>query len=1251
VRTALAILLCSAPLTALGQPVVEILSPRGGDCVNGGLVFAQDVEPGGEPLVPATDLTVRLRLTSPVAGALEVTLTLDDEVVGGAQVPVEAAGQAVEAEVSISADQLVDGADRVLRVAAASGGQEGAAQATIDIDRTPPTVVFEEADIERAGACLEGAAPEIEYEVVDALDDAPEVDASERRAGCLAERVVVVRDHCVTGEIAGNAARVVFPTRHGPAGAFTVALEARDGAGEAIGDQGRVVAANLSFEVDAGEGCVEAVEARLLRDGQAAGFFGQGQRIDTPGTYVASVEATPCGGDAVRAERRFTVVPPPSADPGGPYEAAQGAELVLDGSGSQVDPAFGRIDEYAWDVDGDGFFDEEEGREPTVVFDTLQGDGAYRVGLRVTTDRGPREFAYTTVTLVDVSPVCDAGGPYEIAQGLEVVIDASGSAAGHETEPVIAYDFDFGDERFPVRGVFPRAGHRYVDEGEYTVTLRVEDIDSACEDTATVTVLDVEPEIRGLAARSAGDLLEGGVVVFTAGLTSAGSAAEPLTELRWDFGDDSPIESGANLRDPSHEYTESGVFDVCLEVDDVDSTVRACILVVVADLEPFARLDGPRFALEGHPETFSARGSRAGGDADPLRRYVWDFGDGSEPVVVEDLAQTEIEHVFVDSGELTVTLRVEDEDSGTERTHRIFVADVSPDANLHIEGGRVSEGVAAVFDASRSVAGADSDPIVGYLWDFGDGNTAQGERVEYAWPDDGVFLVRLVVEDSDGSQGADERLLEVRNEAPRAVIQTASDRIEVRAEARFTLEVEDVDADVPVIGWRMGDGTVFANVTRVSHTYAATGIYVVRARIDDGDGGITEVEREVEVTGAAPSIGVGSVVEATEDEPLALDFAVTSAQIEDGVFDGPVDVQVPVLPRGATWEVDAGIARIRTRQVRVRWHPGFGDAGEHVLRVVARAPSGLQRTVDVVIRVADAGTAMVAALGARGTHAYLGLSRIDFDPLRRIDVFEPVAEVALGPGTGSLLVTPDGRRALLSLPGAGALAVVDTSTGRLLRRVPLGGQPFALAWGLGAVWAFDSGAPRLWRIDPGTLKVVSAVELPGLRGVLDAAWLDGTLVAVATTGELHVVDPEAGVVLGTRRLGARLSRVLVAGDEIYVGDTGGRAVLRLDAVEVLDGEVRSTPLDFAPRDLAWVDGAVWIASDAGLTRLEEGRAVQRRRDPASSVAPIAATQLGEPALAVGSSVRVATLTAADLAEVGVLRGTGAVRLIYFVVRR
>ena len=54
---------------------------------------------------------------------------------------------------------------------------------------------------------------------------------------------------------------------------------------------------------------------------------------------------------------------------------------------------------------------------------------------------------------------------------------------------------------------------------------------------------------------------------------------------------------------------------------------------------------------------------------------------------------------------------------------------------------------------------------------------------------------------------------------------------------------------------------------------------------------------------------------------------------------------------------------------------------------------------------------------------------------------------------------------------------------------------------------------------------------------------------------------------------------------------------------------------------------------------------------ASSVAPIAATQLGEPALAVGSSVRVATLTAADLAEVGVLRGTGAVRLIYFVVRR
>ena len=1235
-RTTLAIVaVLSCP--ALAQPSVEILQPRPDDCVNGGVAAPQLLEPGGEPLLPATDLPLRVRIDAPQAGELEVSVRLGDRVVREARVQVQAGESDVD--LPVSADQLVDGEGIRLRVDVVGGDGD---ELLFDLDRTPPAVTFADADLEVAGTCIAGPAPDVDYDVVDARDDDPHVEEVDQAAGCVRQRTVLVVDDCAFGDVPGNAAQVVYRTLGGPPGAVGVTIEGVD-------EGARVVSAVLSFTVDADDGCVSGVEATLARDGAPAGFFGQGQRIDQPGSYVATVEATPCGGDPVSAERAFVVVPAPAADTGGPYEVTQGEELLLDGSGSEVAPEFGVVEEYAWDLNADGFFDPEEGREARVPFDTLQGDGVYAVGLRITTDQGRQEFAYTTVTVVDVTPVCDAGGPYEIPQGREVIIDASGSGAGHETEPVIAYDFDFGDDRFPVRGVFPTAGHRYLDEGVFTVTLRVEDIDSFCETTAEVTVVDVEPEIRGFAARAADDLVEGGTVIFTAGLTSAGSAAEPLQAFRWDFGDGSPVESGPNLRDPSHLYVDSGEFEACLEVDDIDSTVRACITIVVADLQPFARLDGPRFALEGTPETFSSRGSRAGGDADPLQRYVWDFGDGSDEVVVEDLEQTEVEHTFISSGELTVTLRVEDEDSFTERTHRIFVADVSPDAEFAVEGGRVEEGVEAVFDASASAGGAASDPIVEYRWDFGDGETAEGPRVTHAWADDGVFLVRLVVIDSDGSQGADERFVDVRNVAPTAQVLTANDQIEVDAETEFRLEFQDVEADVPVIGWRMGDGTQFANVTRVTHAYAATGIYVVRVRLDDGDGGVTEVEHQIEVTGAAPTIVLPANPEGTEDELFELPIRVDAAQIEDGVFDGPVDVQVPVLPRGATWGVDEEADGRASRRLFLRWHPGFGDAGAHRVRIVARAPSGLQRSADVVVVVREAGSAMLAALGSRGDQGQLGLLRLDFDPLRRLDVFETVAEVPLGPGTGALVVSPDGRRLFVSLPGSGAVGVVDPVSGRMLRRIPTGGQPYAMVWAAGAVWAFDGGVGRVWRIDPETLKTGTPDLVAGLDGVLDVAWVGGDFVAVTRGGELRVLDGETREALGVRRVGERLARVLAVEGALHIADVGGRAVLRIDGAP-LDGELTVTALDFAPQDLAWIDGAVWVASSSGLTRIDAERAIQRKRDPVLSLTAVPATQLGEPALAVGNSARVTAFTAGDLAEVGAQRGSGARRLKYFVVR-
>ena len=372
--------LLALPGVAAGQPVVEILSPGDGDCVNGGSDEPLDVEAGGFPRELAADLPLRLRLRSPDGAALQVEVRVGDDLVVEQQVAAPGADD-FEVDLAVGSGAVQDGPDQRVSVTARSGADADSDEVTIDVDRLPPAVVFDEGSLEAVGACLDGAPEALDYEVVDAQDDAPDAEMAEVQRGCLTERSVTVSDHCAFGGVPGNTARVVFPTRSPPADPPEVTLEGVD-------EGARVVSATLTYDIDSPEGCVDTVTAQLVRDGAPAGAFGSGQRLEEPGAYRATVEVTPCGGDAVTAERAFTIVPPPEADPGGPYEAPQGGELTLSAAGTEVPEEVGEVVEYAWDLDADGFFDAEEGRGVEVPFDTEVPEGAYPVGLRVTTDGG-----------------------------------------------------------------------------------------------------------------------------------------------------------------------------------------------------------------------------------------------------------------------------------------------------------------------------------------------------------------------------------------------------------------------------------------------------------------------------------------------------------------------------------------------------------------------------------------------------------------------------------------------------------------------------------------------------------------------------------------------------------------------------------------------------------------------------------------------------------------------------------------------
>jgi hypothetical protein len=85
----------------------------------------------------------------------------------------------------------------------------------------------------------------------------------------------------------------------------------------------------------------------------------------------------------------------PVADAGGPYTVRPGARIVLDASGS-TDLEGDQLT-YAWDLDGDGQFDDASG--PTATFRANRPPGSYPVAVRVS-DGSESSIDRTVVNVV-----------------------------------------------------------------------------------------------------------------------------------------------------------------------------------------------------------------------------------------------------------------------------------------------------------------------------------------------------------------------------------------------------------------------------------------------------------------------------------------------------------------------------------------------------------------------------------------------------------------------------------------------------------------------------------------------------------------------------------------------------------------------------------------------------------------------------------------------------------------------------------
>ncbi len=588
------------------------------------------------------------------------------------------------------------------------------------------------------------------------------------------------------------------------------------------------------------------------------------------GTFTITLTVTDDDG-GTSSDTATVNIPPvnPVANAGGPYAGTQNVPIALDASGSS--DSDGNIATYEWDCQGDGIY-EFISFNPNDVTCTYSVVGTYTVQLQVTDDDGLQDVDTAVVSLANVLPVADAGGPYNGTEASPIVV--SGAGSGDADGVVVQYSWDCNSDGLP-DAILPTpsgATCTYPASGVYTITLTVTDDDGATDsDTATVTVLS-SPPVASAGGPYTGN--EGSLVLLNgSGSSDAGGS---IVQYQWDCTSDGTYEfTSSQPLGNGCSYVDEGTYTVTIRVTDDDGdSATSSATVTVANVAPtLVGPAGPTTGNEGQSMNWTATATDPG--VLDVLSYSWDFGDG-----VSATGPTAT-HTYLQDGSYNLTVTVTDGDGGSDtNTVVVVIGNLPPTLTVWTIPIASDEGQLLNFTAEATDPGVLD--VLTFSWDFGDGSVGEtGDVVNYAFADDGTYTITLTVTDDGGLSDTVTSVINVANVDP-TITSMTGDLTGMEAEVlSWSATATDPGVlDVLVYTWDFGDGTVLTGAT-VSHAYVNEGTYVITLTVTDGDGGIDIETLSVDVLNAPPN--VDSLTAPGGDEGAPITYSVVASDV--GVLD------------------------------------------------------------------------------------------------------------------------------------------------------------------------------------------------------------------------------------------------------------------------------------------------------------------------------------------------------------------------------
>ncbi len=294
------------------------------------------------------------------------------------------------------------------------------------------------------------------------------------------------------------------------------------------------------------------------------------------------------------------------------------------------------------------------------------------------------------------------------------------------------------------------------------------------------------------------------------------SSSTAGTIVSWEWSGD----LNANQQNPNRIFGTPGTYSICLKVtDDAGNTDEICkddFITVYSLPTPDFTAAQPQGCV---PLVVNFTDASQAADA-PITDWLWGLGGSCGTVSNTSSAGPSCTYEITDN--YSVNLTVIDANGCTNTVTKTDFVSVSPAPVADVSGDNL---IGCEAPHTVSFINNNPDPNVTLTWNFGNGNTFQGDNPPAVTYNDPGFYTVTAIATNAASQCADTLIL--------------SDYVQVGAYAEFSSSVQGGCEDLTVsftdespeaateIEWDFGDGNT-STAANPTHTYEVPGCYTVR---------------------------------------------------------------------------------------------------------------------------------------------------------------------------------------------------------------------------------------------------------------------------------------------------------------------------------------------------------------------------------------------------------------------------------------